>query len=128
MRRSDTEVAMRDHNNLRAFQLAKKLALEVYKATRAFPRSEEFGLKAQMRRAAVSVPSNIVEGCARRTQGDFVRFLNIALSSSREIEFQVSLAQELGYLTSAQSLSLHAVTSETGKVIYGLIKSLSRRR
>lgn len=119
---------MRNHQNLRAFDLARHLALEIYKATNKFPRSEEFGLKAQMRRAAVSVPSNIVEGCARRTHGDFVRFLDIALSSAREVEFQVFLAADLGYLESEQSTRLGSITEETGKVIHGLIKSLRTQK
>ena len=80
---------MRDHNKLRAFQLADDLAVAVYKYTATFPDAERFGLTSQLRRAAVSVPSNIVEGCARSTQSDYLRFLDIAYGSSSEVGFRL---------------------------------------
>ncbi len=69
---------MRDHTKLRAFDLADTLAVEIYKLTRGFPKEELFGLVSQMHRAAVSIPSNIVEGCARHTEADYIHFLDIA--------------------------------------------------
>ena len=69
---------MRDHTKLRAFELADSLALEMYRVTSGFPRHEQFGLTQQMRRAAVSCASNIVEGCARNTHADYLRFLDMA--------------------------------------------------
>jgi four helix bundle protein len=69
---------MRDHTKLRAFELADEVALLVYRLTTSFPREELYGLTSQMRRAAVSIPSNIVEGCARESQADYLRFINIA--------------------------------------------------
>lgn len=86
---------MRDHTNLRAFDLADRLALLVYKSTASFPREEVFGLTSQMRRGAVSIASNIVEGCARESLADYIRFLDIAYGSAREVEYQVSLARRL---------------------------------
>jgi four helix bundle protein len=83
------------------FQLADRLALATYTHTREFPREETFGLAAQLRRAAVSIASNIVEGCARRSEGDYLRFLDIAYGSSREVEYQLPL--RFGWGTSKRS-------------------------
>lgn len=113
---------MRDHTKLRAFALADQLAVMVYRQTQGFPREELFGLASQMRRAAVSAASNIVEGCARRSQADYPRFLDIAYGSVRELEYQVSLAHRLGLLNDPEDLQQAVV--ETGKVLNGLIRSL----
>ncbi len=78
---------MRDHTKLRAFELADEVALLVYQITAKFPREEQYGLTSQIRRAAVSVPSNIVEGCARESQADYLKFLNIAFGSLRELHY-----------------------------------------
>ena len=75
---------MRDHTKLRAFELADEVVMLIYRATRAFPKDEIYGLTSQMRRAAVSVPSNIVEGCARESQAEYLRFLEMAFGSLRE--------------------------------------------
>lgn len=91
---------MRDYHKLRAFELADQLALEIYKCTKSFPKEEIFGLTSQIRRAAVSVPSNIVEGCAKSSQAHYSRFLEIAYGSVCEVEYQLSLADRLGYLDS----------------------------
>jgi four helix bundle protein len=89
---------MRDHTKLRAFELADELTILIYRVTRDFPREEVYGLTSQMRRAAVSVPSNIVEGCARESQTEYVRFLEIAFGSLRELHYQLNLAMRLGFL------------------------------
>ena len=115
---------MRDHSKLRAFELADQLALLTYKQTASFPREEQFGLTSQMRRAAVSVASNIVEGCARESLGDYIRFLDIAYGSVRELEYQISLASRLGFLGENGHESLRAAAVETCKVLNGLIRSL----
>ncbi len=88
---------MRDHTKLRAFTLADEVAVSVYQLTAEFPKEELYGLTAQMRRAAVSVPSNIVEGCARDSQADYLRFLNIAFGSLRELHYQLGLSVRLGF-------------------------------
>ena len=85
---------MRDHRNLRAFQLADELVLDVYRATKTFPRDEMFGLTSQLRRAAVSIASNIVEGCARQSQGDFVRFLDTAFASAAKSSISSALPHD----------------------------------
>ena len=88
----------RDHRKLRVFHLSHQLILAIYKETARFPRDEWFGLRAQIRRAAVSVACNIVEGNARRTTAEYVNFLNIARASASELEYLIGLATELGYL------------------------------
>ena len=115
---------MRDHRKLRAFELADQLALAVYQETRAFPKDELFGLTSQMRRAAVSVPSNIVEGCARNTEGDYLRFLDTSYGSVRELEYQLSLASRLGLLGDHAVQKLDPMCQETGRVLHGLIRSM----
>ncbi|MGH7180999.1 MAG: four helix bundle protein, partial [Nitrospiraceae bacterium] len=84
---------MRDHTRLRAFELADEVVLLVYQATAGFPKDELFGLTSQIRRAAVSVSSNIVEGCARDSEAEYLRFLNIAFGSLRELHYQLDLAK-----------------------------------
>ncbi len=86
---------MRNHRTLATFKLADELALAVYATTKGFPKAEQFGLTSQMRRSAVSVPSNIVEGCARHSEAEFLHYLHIALGSARELEYQASLAFRL---------------------------------
>ena len=115
---------MRDHRKLRAFELADQLALVVYQTTKNFPKEEIFGMTSQIRRAAVSVPSNIVEGCARRSNADFLRFLDIAFGSGRELEYQLSLATRLGYVNRDESQQLDKIVNELMKVLNGLIKSI----
>ncbi len=116
---------MRDHRNLRAFQLADELALLVYRETVGFPKEELFGLTSQVRRAAVSVASNIAEGCGRSSDFDFLRFLDMANGSLRELQYQISLAQRLCYLPSHSTLANEdSVLFETGRVLHGLIRSM----
>ena len=117
---------MRDHRKLRAFDLADNLVLEIYQATKNFPREEQFGLTSQLRRAAVSIASNIVEGCARNSEADFLHFLDVAYGSAREVEYQVSLVHRLGYLTTEEFNSLNTQCVETAKVLNGLIRSLRK--
>ncbi len=84
---------MRDHTKLKAFHIADELAVNIYDITRTFPKSEMYGLTSQMRRAAVSVPSNIVEGCAKENQAEYLRFIEIAFGSLRELAYQYTLAR-----------------------------------
>jgi four helix bundle protein len=115
---------MRDHTKLRAFELADEVAILVYRVTAGFPRQEVFGLTSQMRRAAVSVPSNIVEGCARDSEADYLRFLNIAFGSLKEVHYQLTLSKRLGFLTVQDSTLIEPMIVETEKVLNGLIRAL----
>ena len=117
---------MRDHTKLKAFELADRLAVDIYRATATFPREERYGLGAQIRKAAVSTPSNIVEGCARHSEADYLRFLDIAYGSARELEYQLSLAVRLNYLTEDAYALLAAKAVEVAKVLNGLIRALRR--
>jgi four helix bundle protein len=118
----------RDHRSLRAFDLADELVLTVYKVTRSFPSDERFGLTSQLRRAAVSIVANIVEGCARESQKEFSQFLNVAFGSTREVGYHISLARRLGYLSESGAQLLETKYDETARVLHGLFKSLQMPR
>lgn len=96
----------RDHRQLRVFHEAHGLVIAIYKETRNFPRDEWFGIRSQMRRAAISVSSNIVEGNARRSTPEYVNFLNHARGSIAETAYLVDLASELGYFSAGVSQPL----------------------
>ena len=117
---------MRDHTKHRAFELADELAFLVYQVTAGFPKEELYGLTSQMRRAAVSVPSNIVEGCARNSQLDYLRFITIAFGSLRELHYQLGLSKRLGFLKNQDSSLIEPKVVEAEKVINGLIRSLRK--
>ena len=99
---------MRDHQSLKVFELAHQLVLEVYRASHVSPRDERYGLTAQLRRGAVSVAANVVEGCSRRSNKEFVRFLEIAFGSVREVGYYLMLGRDLGYLTRSLAAALSA--------------------
>lgn len=117
---------MRDHTKLRAFELADRLVVEVYKATKKFPRNEICGLTSQVRRAAVSTACNIVEGCGRHGEADYLHFLDVAYDSVRELEHLLNLSSRLGYLREREYAELAPACEETAKVLNGLIRSLRR--
>ncbi len=119
---------MRDHTKLRAFELADELAVAIYRLTRDFPKEEIYGLTSQMRRAAVSVPSNIVEGATRESESEYPRFLEIAFGSLRELHYQFTLSQRLGYVQNTLASSCESLLVETGKVLVALIRSLRSPR
>ncbi len=114
----------RDHRKLDAFDLADRLVVSVYEATRDFPASERYGLQSQLRRAAVSVPTNIVEGCARESQGDYLRFLDIAFGSNREVVYLAGLAKRLGYLDEEHWLKVDSLGGRCAAALAGLRKSI----
>jgi four helix bundle protein len=117
---------MRNHAKLPAFQLADPVALAIYEQTRSFPREEIFGLTSPLRRAAVSIASNIVEGAARSSAAEYLHSLDTACGSAREVEYQVSLAVGLGLLPEPAHRDLSALTVETSKVRNGLLRSFRK--
>jgi len=112
-------------SDLRVWQSAMELALQIYRETSNFPRSETYGLTQQMRRAAVSVPSNIAEGKGRRTNKDFSQFLFQARGSLLELQTQTTIAKRLGYLGEEQANELLNAAAKVGKGLAGLINSLA---
>jgi four helix bundle protein len=117
----------RDHRKLDAFNLADRLALTVYRLTSKFPPSERYGLQSQMRRASISTPTNIVEGCAREGEGDYLRFLDIAFASSRELVYLTTLARRLSYLDEPQAKELHDLGERVAGALARLRRSYGRR-
>jgi four helix bundle protein len=112
------------YRDLIAWRKGMDLVTDVYRVTRSFPRDELYGLTSQLRRAAVSVPSNIAEGQARFSRKEFHHFLSQARGSLVEIETQLTIAENLGYLTSNHTRPLFEKASELGRVLNGLIASI----
>jgi len=111
--------------DLRVWQEAMKFAVEIYRVTSAFPRHELYGLSQQMRRASVSVPSNIAEGKGHRSDREFSRFLLHARGSLLEVQTQVMIAQELQYLGSEEAKRLLASADVIGRSLNSLINSMN---
>ena len=116
------------HHGLSAWKAGVELVKLTYVQTRQLPADERFGLTAQRRRAAVSVPSNIAEGTARRSKADFPRHLMIARGSLAELETQLRVAVELGRLTSDKSKALEDSIQRSFALLSGLIRSIERQR
>ena len=112
------------YKDLKAWRKSVELVLEVYRATQRFPKCELYGLTSQMRRAAVSIPSNIAEGKGRSTDREFALFLCHARGSLLELETQWLVAEQLGYLAEKDAKRIEELTVETGRILNGLIKAL----
>jgi four helix bundle protein len=120
-------VAVQNFRDLVAWQRAVDLALEIYRVTKFFPREEIYGLTSQLRRAVVSILSNVAEGQSRRTSRDFLHFLGIARGSLAEVETQLVIASRLGYVTPVDEKLLNDRITELHRILSGLIASLERR-
>jgi four helix bundle protein len=115
---------MQSYKDLVVWQKSMSLVTAVYKVTKAFPREEIYGLTSQMRRCAVSIPSNIAEGQGRATKGEFVQFLCHARGSLFELETQISISGELGYMDLQQTTALLEQLTEVARILNGLLSSL----
>ena len=118
---------LKNFKELNVWQKAYKLCLEVYKTTRNFPNEEKYGLSSQMRRAAVSIPSNISEGYGRKTTPDYIRSLYIAYGSNCELETQTLLSGDLAYVENEKLNSLLERISEVERMLKALIRSLENK-
>lgn len=116
---------VQNYRELIAWQKAMDLVVRIYQITESFPKTETFGLTNQMRRAAVSIPSNIAEGQGRSTTKDFMHFLHIARGSLQELETQVTIAQRLGFIIEAAHMELTTNICEIVRILSGLLKSLA---
>ncbi|MTI80472.1 MAG: four helix bundle protein [Firmicutes bacterium] len=114
-----------DTNKLILWQKAHDLVLKIYKLSKDFPKEEQFGLTSQIRRAAVSIPSNIVEGKARGSNKEYKRFLLMARGSLEEVKYQILLARDLKYIDDNKYNEIIAITDEIGKMLNSLVKKLS---
>jgi len=119
-------MSLKNYQELIAWQKAMDLVVETYAISRSFPREEIYALTNQIRRAAVSIPSNIAEGQGRRTTADFLRHLSISYGSLREVETQTLIAVRLGYLTDRRSRDVLNIAAEVGRLLNGLMSSLAK--
>tara|TARA_B110001469_G_scaffold84129_1_gene79602 strand:- start:264 stop:620 length:357 start_codon:yes stop_codon:yes gene_type:complete len=113
------------HKDLDVYKLSLDFVEDIYKLTKSFPASENFGLTSQLRRAAVSLPSNIAEGSSRGSTKDFIRFLNISAGSLAEIETQLVIAERIGYIIFNDELKSKITTIR--KMLYRLKQSLHKK-
>lgn len=115
---------MKDYKKLNVWHKAHENVLDVYRLTKNFPREEQFGLTSQLRRATVSVPNNIVEGCGKYTDKDFVNFLQIALGSCQESEYLLMLSFQLEYLKKSDYDKITKQVGEAKAMLISLIKKI----
>ncbi len=119
---------LKNYKELNVWQRAYGLCLEIYRLTKAFPKDEQYNLTSQVRRAAVSIPSNIAEGYGRKTTPDYIRSLYISYGSTCELETQVMLSADLGYISGDTMTGLQQDISEVERMLKALIKSLENKR
>jgi four helix bundle protein len=118
---------LRDHRDLRMWNLSMSLTQSIYETTRTFPADERFGLTAQMRRAAVSIPANIAEGFGRETTGAYIQFVRISQGSAKELETLIDIAKRVGFLNEDRAAGLAATVTEVSKMTRALIRALERK-
>ncbi len=118
---------LKNYKELKVWQKSYGLCLEVYRITKGFPKQETYGLTSQIRRSAVSIPSNIAEGYGRKTTADYLRFLYIAYGSVCELETQILLSGDLSYIPSVDLEVLKDKTAEVERMLKSMIKSLQKK-
>lgn len=118
---------MRNYEDLRVWQKAHKLTLEIYKSTRCFPSEERFGLTSQIRRASASIGANIAEGCGRRSDNEMARFVQIAMGSGAELSYHLRLAHDLDLLSKPCFESLKSSLNEVMRMLSALSQKLKPR-
>ena len=119
---------MKDFRDLRVWRKAHDLTLNCYTCTKRFPREELYGLTSQIRRCAASVPANIAEGCGKRSNAEFQRFLGIAAGSASELEYHLLLAHDLELLAAEEYASLNSSVLEVKRMLAGLIIKVEKER
>ncbi len=119
---------MKDFRQLKVWEKSHQLALAIYKATKEFPKEELYGLTSQIRRSSMSIPTNISEGCGRNTDADFARFLQIAMGSASETEYQLILAHDLEFLSNENYEGLHNDVEEVKRMLASLLKTIRADR
>ncbi len=117
---------MIDYRNYKVWQKSHELVISIYKITHQFPETEKFNLVSQINRAALSIPTNIVEGCGRETQKELIRFLYIASGSAHELEYLILLSSELEFLEKSIAKQLLQTIDEIKKMLYALINSIKK--
>ena len=118
---------MKSHKDLDVWRLAVELATDTYRATKAFPKDEQYGMVSQMRRSAVSIASNIAEGAARQGAKEFSQFLHFALGSASELDTQLEIAMRVDLAMPAELEKLQASTTRIGQMLRGLARSLRKK-
>ena len=119
---------MKDFRQLKVWEKSHQLALAIYKATKEFPKEELYGLNSQIRRSSISIPTNIAEGCGRNTDADFARFLQMAMGSASETEYQLILARDLEFLPKESYEKLQNDVEEVKRMLASLLKTLRADR
>src|SRR4030095_1058554 len=115
---------MKDFRTLQVWQKAHELTLEVCRVTKSFPREELFGITSQIRRSSASIPTNIAEGCGRGSDADFQRFLQIAFGSLSELDYQLILAKDLGFINPAGYDEMNGRVIEIRRMLSSLIRKV----
>jgi four helix bundle protein len=118
---------IRNYKHLIVWQKAVELVTDIYRATSSFPASELYGLVSQLRRSAVSIPSNVAEGQGRATKGEFLQFLGHARGSLCELETQIIIAGKLGYISTETEGRLSSEITEVARILNGLLTSLGAK-